>query len=799
MRFRVPTLPALLRIAAAAAALVAAWGPHVGSEPRSRLRIVGIDVSASAGESAVPRADLPALLRDIGARDRAAVLVFGADARVAARPGPADRVAVSMEPVASGADASSLAALLRTAAALRSASGGEDACELVVVSDGRATDAPGDLLLAARALGDAGGADVRFVLRDSAVLPPVVRELRGPGRVALGEPFALEARGVAPAAGGTLVLSRAGTVVERRAVRGAFRAAFARIEETAGSARYSAAVEGGAPAAESVVLVAAPGSVLVISDRPASAFRAAFAGTGRRLERASPRESARAVFSSHDLVLVDGLTADVLDPIVPALERHVRTGGAALLLGGPAAFAAGGWEGRAIEGVSPLVTRPPGDGGVFVVLAIDASGSMGRTWPGAGVRRDAAVGAAATAFVARSGADVRVAVRRFNDRVLGAVAAVVHDGSPAGRAAASAELLAAPEPGGSTAFAPILSDALAQVAARGEARRHLVIFSDGETAEDAPALSAGLARLRGAGVTVAIVVPGTASGDAPLLVAARAAGVPVFPADAPSALDAALRRVAETIAGPDRFAGPAEFAPAAGAETSFPRGGGRVAERNIAFAAEGASPLLIAADGRVFAAQRALGAGRVVAVAADAVTAVGGEAAGGEGRILRDLIAVAARPASASLRAERTEGGRGAVLRIRADTDRPIVMCVFETESGEIARVAVSDEGRGILRAEIPRGARPLLARFLDASGAEVSACGVDRPAPAEHLGPQVADLDGIAAAARGTAVARGTPLRPWFALLAALLLVAAAALPALLVRQRPAKGHVKSPSSATR
>ncbi len=790
MRFRVPSLPVLLRIGAAVAALVAAWGPHAGAKPSSRLRIVAIDVSASAGESAARRADVAGLLSDLGGRDRAAVLVFGADARVAARPGPADRVAVSMEPVTSGGDASSLAAALRTAAALRGASRDPDACELVIVSDGRATDATDEILAAARALEGVGGAEIRLVAREPAVLPPVVRELCGPGRVAIGEPFALEARGVAPPAGGTVVLSRAGVVVERRAVRGSFRAAFARIEETPGVARYSAAVEGGAPAAESVVLVAAPGSVLVLSERAAQSFRPAFGGTGRRLEVAAPRGAAEASFPSHDLVVVDGLSADTLDPLVPALERHVRAGGSLLLLGGPSAFAAGGWEGRAIERVSPLLSRPPGDGGVLVLLAIDASGSMGRTWPGAGVRRDAAVGAAAAAFVARAGSDVRVAVRRFNDHVLGGTSTEVHEGSAAGRTAASAEILAAPEPAGSTAFAPVLADALAQVAGRSEARRHLVIFSDGETTEDVATLGAALARLRDAGVAVAIVVPGAVQDSAPLLVAARAAGVAVFPADAPGALDSALRRVAETIAGPGRFAGPADFAPAAGSEANFPRGGGRVAERNVAFAAEGAAPLLVAADGRVLAAQRGVGAGRVVAIAADATIA-----AGDDGRLLRDLVAVAARPASASLRAERTSDGRGAALRIRAETDRPIVTCVLESEAGEIARVAVSDEGRGILRAEIPTGARPRLARFLDAAGAEVSACGVDRPAPPEYLDPPVADFDAISAAARGTSSARGVPLRPWFALLAVLLLLAAAALPAL----RSAARLVKSPAFGTR
>lgn len=790
MRFPAPALPVVLRVAAAAAAVVAAWGPHVGSEPSSRLRIVAIDVSASAGDSALRRAGVEDLLLDLRTADRAAVLVFGADARIAARPGPADRVAVSLHPVASGPEASSLAAALRTAAAMRSASPEQDACEVVVVSDGRATDAPADLLTAARALSEVGGAEIRLVRRESAALPPVVRELRGPGRVAAGEPFALEARGVAPASGGTLVLSRGGVVVERRTVRGAFRSAFARIEETAGVARYAAAIEGGAPGSESDVLVAAPGSVLVLSERHASAFQAAFAGTGRRCALAAPRDAARAAFSSHDLVVVDGLPADVLDPVVPALERHVRAGGAVLLLGGPTGFAAGGWGGRAIESVSPLVSRPPGDGGALVLLAIDASGSMGRTWPGAGVRRDAAVGAAAKAFVTRAGNDVRVAVRRFNDRVLGGEAALVHEGTAGGRASVSAELLAAPEPAGSTAFAPVLADALAQVALRPEPRRHLVIFSDGETTEDVGLLGSGLTRLREAGVTVAIVVPGAASGDAPLLVAARAAGVPVFAADAPSALDGALRRVGEAIAGPDRFAGAAEVVPAAGAEASFPHGVHRVAERNVAYAAEGASPLLIASDGRVFAARRSLGAGRVVAVAADALTA-----AGTDGRLLRELVAVAARPASASLRAERTVERGADVLRIRAETDRPIVTCVLEGEAGEIARVAVADEGRGILRADVPSGARPRLARFLDGAGAEVTACGVDRPAPPEHLDPPVADFDAISDAARGPGAARGVPLRPWFALLAALFLVAAAALPAL----RAIGGRVKSASSGTR
>lgn len=73
--------------------------------------------------------------------------------------------------------------------------------------------------------------------------------------------------------------------------------------------------------------------------------------------------------------------AVVLDnvPLSPAeqqtLADYVRSGGGLVLLGGPRSYALGGWQGGALEQISPVKVKP--DLKVAAVLGIDASGSMG--------------------------------------------------------------------------------------------------------------------------------------------------------------------------------------------------------------------------------------------------------------------------------------------------------------------------------------------------------------------------------------------------------------------------------------
>src|SRR6185295_8102911 len=98
---------------------------------------------------------------------------------------------------------------------------------------------------------------LRVLRRPPAAPASRVLELRGPGAARIGEPFALEARGVA-AADDVVVELRAGAVVETRRVAraGPFRIAFARVEETGVAASFTARVAGDAatPAATARVV-----------------------------------------------------------------------------------------------------------------------------------------------------------------------------------------------------------------------------------------------------------------------------------------------------------------------------------------------------------------------------------------------------------------------------------------------------------------------------------------------------------------------------------------------------------------
>ncbi|HEV7302272.1 MAG TPA: vWA domain-containing protein [Tepidisphaeraceae bacterium] len=82
------------------------------------------------------------------------------------------------------------------------------------------------------------------------------------------------------------------------------------------------------------------------------------------------------------------------------LDRYVRRlGGTLILLGGDAAFTAGGYAGSALDALSPLASSPPQPTVEWTILT-DASGSMAAPAGGGGTRFDAAVTAARTAVAA---------------------------------------------------------------------------------------------------------------------------------------------------------------------------------------------------------------------------------------------------------------------------------------------------------------------------------------------------------------------------------------------------------------
>lgn len=168
-----------------------------------------------------------------------------------------------------------------------------------------------------------------------------------------------------------------------------------------------------------------------------------------------------------------------------ALRRAVEIEGAGLvLLGGPASFAAGGWEASVLENLSPLSSRPSGPREILVLL--DASGSMDAE--GRWARALEAVQALARELHAED----QVQVIPF--------AAAVEAAVPV-RAGPGAELLRAMPalrsraPSGGTCILPLME----WVAARpptGEKPRHTIVLSDCVFADAAEFRSVGPLRQR---------------------------------------------------------------------------------------------------------------------------------------------------------------------------------------------------------------------------------------------------------------------------------------------------------------
>lgn len=768
-----------LRAAAALAALAAAIGVPRPEHDAPRLRVVAVDVSASVAQPAAePDASW---FHGLGGEDRAAIVLFGTEAFVAAAPTPARDVRTLRWPSVP-ADGSSIAAALRSAAALRR-SGPEGArLEVVVVTDGRFTDVRADVADALRDLRDGGGAEVRFVLTAAAPAPTCVRRLRAPGRIAAGEPFVLRAEGVA-ADGARVELSRDGTVVETRAVpTGPFRVGFARVEVAPGDVAWSAHLRGapssavGVPAASVRTVVVRTGAVLVLGSELRPELAAALGGDVAHVDpRGGPDAVARSL-SAFDACVVDDVPDALLGGVAAVVDAWVAQGGGAVLGGGESAFAAGGWLGRPVEAWSPLVSRPPDDAGSFLLVAVDGSGSMAEPWPGADppLSRDAVARAAAADLVRTSGAGVRIALRRFSDRLLPDAAPPRTFDAAADGAALAASIAAFPPPGGATAILPVLDEAIALAAPRPERRRALLLITDGRSAEDVDAIRAALLRLSTSGVRVGVVVPAASrdGGAAPLLVAVRGTGGIVREATGAADLAAELVAAGRALAADEPIAGPGSLEPtpaAAGilAGAVLPACADR---RNRTHAADGATVLLVADDGLPFAAVRGRAAGTVGAIAARLADPAWID--GGGTPLLRAMVAAVRRPAQDGFRIERTpdgtlQVGSGSAAAAAART------ALLLDGTDVCARVVLESAGGGLLRGVVPAGITPDRAVLLDAAGAEVAAAGLPVDVPQEYLDPPEWDLAALASGARASAVAPAPRLRWPFAALGVVLLAA--------------------------
>jgi hypothetical protein len=184
----------------------------------------------------------------------------------------------------------------------------------------------------------------------------------------------------------------------------------------------------------------------------------------------------------YDAVVLDNIRLSGEEQRV--LAAYVRDlGGGLLLLGGRQSFFLGGWTGTALDEISPLRSEP--DHRVAVVFAVDASGSMSE--PG---KLDAIVRAILDARALFAPGDVLRAVAFADDTL------ILDD----------LDRLRSVRASGGTFVARGLSKSRLELEQLPAGRKHVVLLTDGETAEkDTPELrqaERGLLREAGIGLTV---------------------------------------------------------------------------------------------------------------------------------------------------------------------------------------------------------------------------------------------------------------------------------------------------------
>lgn len=117
------------------------------------------------------------------------------------------------------------------------------------------------------------------------------------------------------------------------------------------------------------------------------------------------------------ILVLDNISANALSSAQHGvIWQYVRDlGGSLLIVGGDHAFAAGGFDGTALDALSPLASSPPSPAAHWVLLA-DASGSMAAETSGGGTKWKAEAGALA-ALVQRVPAEDRVSIGGFAESI----------------------------------------------------------------------------------------------------------------------------------------------------------------------------------------------------------------------------------------------------------------------------------------------------------------------------------------------------------------------------------------------
>ncbi|MEW6473357.1 MAG: VWA domain-containing protein [Actinomycetota bacterium] len=460
---------------------------------------------------------------------RAGVVLFGGDARVEATLAP--RIRLSDAAVQVDASRTNLAGALRLAGALLP----DDARRRVVlVSDGRATE--GDAALEARRLKEDGiDLDVHTVAAAEGPDAAVAR-IDAPGSAHKGESFLLRAKIASTRAGPARVtLQKDGVPVEERVVDLAVGETVVEFNQVAGDpglSRYRVEVSAAGDtvsandAGYAAVAVEGPPKVLIAEGTAgegaalAAALRAG--GLDVEVKRAAELPALDRLGTYSATVLVDVDAHSLSRQQIHDLTAATRDLGRGLVvIGGDHSYALGGYRDSELEQLLPVVsdiTDPKRKQSVAEVLAIDSSGSMGACHCAEGNngiatggnflngglnKTDIAKAGAARAIEALSATD-HVGVLAFNTEQNFVI--------PLQPVPPKEEIdkgLGQLTPAGGTDLRQPLKTAADALRGAKASLKHIVLFTDGFTADNAlDDLVAQAGQLADEGITVSVLATG---------------------------------------------------------------------------------------------------------------------------------------------------------------------------------------------------------------------------------------------------------------------------------------------------
>lgn len=623
----------LLTLGAALAAGLAATGLELGRPLDAMTLLVAIDRSRSIDRvpnaDARLRAELAAAETGMREHDRIGTVAFAAGAAVEDPPRPRGELPSPQRAllVRDGTDVA--AGIRRALAEIPPGS----AARVVVVSDGVATR--GDAMqAAASAVG--GDVPVDVVPLDQRPLREVrVTAVRGPGRADAGEPIELRVVTGSPVATEVeLRVLRDGQLV--RASRVAIGAGedVLRLREVApgpGLHRFDVEItdtESGLDKATeddvgSTFVRVRGGSAALVVDGDGQTGRVA-----RALEGAAFRvtEGTSAAIpddvgglAAYDLlVLGDVRAADLAPAQLEAIASWVRDlGGGLLLVGGDRSMGPGGFSHSPVEEVSPVsfdLSQRRRKASLSEVIAIDISGSM-----------SARVGATTKLALANEAAARSAALLAPDDRLgvahVDTAAAWTVPLAPVTAPAAIGERIRKAGAGGGGIYVDVaLREGYAALDREKTQLRHMLLFADGDDAEQLGGCRALVTGAASRGVTTSIVALGRGHDVAELEVLSRLGHGRFYLVEDAARLPAVFAE--ETVVASRAAIQEVEFVPSPGEPSPVTRGVDLAAAPALrgyvaTIAKPRATVLLGAPDGDPLLATWSVGLGRAAAFTSD--------------------------------------------------------------------------------------------------------------------------------------------------------------------------------------